>query len=198
MLMLTGPLYMLNVYDRVLGSRSVETLITQSLLVAFLYGLMGIFDFGRGRVIGRLGARFQARLDHRVFAAYLRASNQSRPPPEEARRALRDLEAVQRLITSPALMAMSDLPWKPFFFLGIFIFHPALGILSLIGGAVLIVVAVANQITTKAAGNRQCGVIPVRSAGCTDPRRKRACPRPRHARRALCPHSGSHADGLFP
>jgi hypothetical protein len=81
MLMLTGPLYMLNVYDRVLGSRSVETLITLSVLVAFLYGLMGIFDFGRGRVIGRLGARFQARLDHRVFAASLRASNQSRPPP---------------------------------------------------------------------------------------------------------------------
>jgi ABC-type protease/lipase transport system fused ATPase/permease subunit len=82
MLMLTGPLYMLNVYDRVLGSRSVETLITLSVLIAFLYGLMGIFDFGRGRVIGRLGARFQARLDHRVFAAYLRASNQSRPPPK--------------------------------------------------------------------------------------------------------------------
>jgi ATP-binding cassette subfamily C protein len=148
MLMLTGPLYMLNVYDRVLGSRSVETLIALSVLVAFLYGLMGILDFVRGRVMGRLGARFQARLDRRVFAASLRASNQSRPP-EEARTALRDLEAVQRLITSPALMAMFDLPWTPLFFLGIFIFHPALGILSLIGGAVLIVVAVANQITTK-------------------------------------------------
>jgi ABC-type protease/lipase transport system fused ATPase/permease subunit len=109
MLMLTGPLYMLNVYDRVLGSRSVETLIALSVLVAFLYGLMGILDFVRGRVMGRLGARFQARLDRRVFAASLRASNQSRPP-EEARTALRDLEAVQRLITSPALMAMFDIP----------------------------------------------------------------------------------------
>ncbi|WP_394154696.1 type I secretion system permease/ATPase [Loktanella salsilacus] len=148
LLMLTGPLYMLNVYDRVLGSRSLETLIALSVLVAFLYGMMGILDFVRGRVMGRLGARFQARLDRRVFAASLRASNQSRPP-EEARTALRDLEAVQRLITSPALMALFDLPWTPLFFLGIFIFHPALGILALVGGAVLVVVAVANQLSTK-------------------------------------------------
>lgn len=148
LLMLTGPLYMLNVYDRVLGSRSLETLIALSVLVAFLYGMMGILDFVRGRVMGRLGARFQARLDRRVFAASLRASNQSRPP-EEARTALRDLEAVQRLITSPALMALFDLPWTPLFFLGIFIFHPALGILALVGGAVLVVVAVANQVSTK-------------------------------------------------
>ncbi len=148
MLMLTGPLYMLNVYDRVLGSRSLETLIALSVLVAFLYGMMGILDFVRGRVMGRIGARFQARLDRRVFSASLRASNQSRPP-EEARTALRDLEAVQRLITSPALMSVFDLPWTPLFFMGIFIFHPALGIMALIGGAVLIVVALANQVSTK-------------------------------------------------
>lgn len=148
LLMLTGPLYMLNVYDRVLGSRSLETLIALSVLVAFLYGMMGILDFVRGRVMGRLGARFQARLDRRVFAASLRASNQSRPP-EEARTALRDLEAVQRLITSPALMAVFDLPWTPLFFLGIFIFHPALGFLAIVGGAVLVVVAIANQMSTK-------------------------------------------------
>ena len=148
MLMLTGPLYMLNVYDRVLGSRSLETLIALSVLVTFLYGMMGILDFVRGRVMGRVGARFQARLDRRVFAASLRASNQSRPP-EEARTALRDLESVQRLITSPALMALFDLPWTPLFFLGIFVFHPWLGILALAGGAVLIVVALANQLSTK-------------------------------------------------
>ena len=148
MLMLTGPLYMLNVYDRVLGSRSLETLIALSVLVAFLYGMMGILDFVRGRVMGRVGARFQSRLDRRVFAASLRASNQSRPP-EEARTALRDLEAVQRLITSPALMALFDLPWTPLFFLGIFIFHPWLGLLAVAGGAVLIAVAVGNQLSTK-------------------------------------------------
>ncbi|MBU2359468.1 MAG: hypothetical protein KKB02_11150, partial [Alphaproteobacteria bacterium] len=148
LLMLTGPLYMLNVYDRVLGSRSLETLIALSVLVAFLYGMMGILDYVRGRVMGRLGARFQARLDRRVFAATLHAQTLNRVP-QEARTGLRDLEAVQRLITSPALMAVFDLPFIPLFFAGIFVFHMDLGLLALVGGAVLIVVTLANQITTR-------------------------------------------------
>ena len=148
LLMLTGPLYMLNVYDRVLSSRSLETLIALSVLVAFLYGMMGILDFVRGRVMARVGARFQARLDRRVFAAVLKATTLNRAP-REAATGLRDLEAVQRLITSPALMALFDLPWVPLFFFGIFIFHPALGILAVCGAAVLVLVAVLNQMTTR-------------------------------------------------
>ena len=74
LLMLTGPLYMLNIYDRVLSSRSFETLLALSVLVAFLYAMMGILDFVRGRVMGRVGARFQATLDRRVFAAVLKAT----------------------------------------------------------------------------------------------------------------------------
>ena len=58
LLMLTGPLYMLQVYDRVLGSRSEETLIALTLLVAFLYGMMGVLDYTRGRIMARAGARF--------------------------------------------------------------------------------------------------------------------------------------------
>ena len=148
LLMLTGPLYMLNVYDRVLGSRSLETLLALSVLVAFLYGMMGILDFVRGRVMGRVGARFQARMDRRVFGAVLKATTLNRAP-SVARTGLRDLESVQRMITSPPLMALFDLPWTPLFVLGIFIFHPLMGILALVGGAVLIVVAIANQVTTR-------------------------------------------------
>lgn len=148
LLMLTGPLYMLNVYDRVLNSRSLETLIALSVLVAFLYGMMGILDFVRGRVMGRVGARFQADLDRRVFAAVLHATTMGRAP-REAATGLRDLESVQRLITSPALMAVFDLPWTPIFILGIFIFHPLLGILAVLGGAILVAVAILNQITSR-------------------------------------------------
>lgn len=148
MLMLTGPLYMLNVYDRVLGSKSLETLIALSVLVGFLYGCMGILDFVRGRVMGRVGARFQAKMDRRVFSAVLKATTLNRAP-REAATGLRDLEAVQRLITSPALMALFDLPWSPLFFLGIFIFHPLMGVLALAGAFVLILVALANQASTK-------------------------------------------------
>ena len=148
LLMLTGPLYMLNVYDRVLGSRSLETLIALSVLVAFLYGMMGILDYVRGRVMARVGARFQALMDRRVFAAVLKAMTLNRAQ-KEAQTGLRDLESVQRLITSPALMALFDVPFAPLFFLGIFIFHPLMGILALVGASILIVVAIVNQVTTR-------------------------------------------------
>ncbi len=148
LLMLTGPLYMLNIYDRVLSSRSFETLLALSVLVAFLYAMMGILDFVRGRIMGRVGARFQAGLDRRVFAAVLKATTLNRAP-REAATGLRDLEAVQRLITSPALMALFDLPWVPLFFLGIFIFHPMMGILAVGGAVVLLIVALLNQMTSR-------------------------------------------------
>ena len=115
-LMLTGPLYMLNIYDRVLSSRSVETLVALSVLVVFLFAMMGILDYARGRIMARVGARFQAGLDRRVFGAMLKAKTSLRAPAEAAT-GLRDLEAVQRLMTSPAAMALFDLPWTPLFFL---------------------------------------------------------------------------------
>jgi PrtD family type I secretion system ABC transporter len=148
LLMLTGPLYMLNVYDRVLSSRSFETLLALSVLVAFLYAMMGILDFVRGRVMGRVGARFQAGLDRRVFGAVLKATTLNRAP-REAATGLRDLEAIQRLITSPALMALFDLPWVPLFFLGIFIFHPLMGLLAIVGAVILLIVALLNQFTAR-------------------------------------------------
>lgn len=148
LLMLTGPLYMMNVYDRVLGSRSVATLVALSVLVLFLYACMGILDFVRGRVMGRVGARFQARLDRRVFSASLRASSFGRAP-REAQSGLRDLEATQKGFTSPAFMSLFDLPFAPIFFAGIFIFHPWLGYLALGGAVVLIILALANQMATK-------------------------------------------------
>ncbi|KQB98448.1 peptide ABC transporter ATPase [Loktanella sp. 1ANDIMAR09] len=148
LLMLTGPLYMLNVYDRVLSSRSFETLLALSVLVAFLYAMMGILDFVRGRVMGRVGARFQADLDRRVFGAVLKATTLNRAP-REAATGLRDLESIQRLITSPALMALFDLPWVPLFFFGIFIFHPLMGVLAVIGAVILLIVALLNQFMSR-------------------------------------------------
>jgi ATP-binding cassette subfamily C protein len=87
-LMLTGPLYMLNVYDRVLGSRSLETLVALSVLVGFLYLMMALLDYARGRVMGRAGARFQSALDRRVFMATLtparRRASPRKPQPASA------------------------------------------------------------------------------------------------------------------
>lgn len=147
LLMLTGPLYMLQVYDRVLGSGSVETLVALSILVAFLYGVMGLIDYARARIMGRVAARFQDRLDRRVFDAVIRKS--AIIPNENTATGLRDLEAVQRLMSSPVLMAFFDVPWTPIFLIGIWIFHPWLGILALSGGAVLIIITLVNQLVTR-------------------------------------------------
>ncbi|WP_319824996.1 type I secretion system permease/ATPase [Thalassovita sp.] len=147
LLMLTGPLYMLQVYDRVLGSRSLETLLGLTLIVAFLYGMMGLLDHSRARVMARVGSRFQARLDQRVFDAVIRKSAVS--PDEFSNTGLRDLESIQRLLIAPALMAIFDLPWTPLFLFGIMLFHPWLGILAICGGTLLIVLAVLNQATTR-------------------------------------------------
>jgi ATP-binding cassette subfamily C protein len=147
LLMLTGPIYMLQVYDRVLSSRSVETLVALSVLVLFLYTMMALLDFARGRIMGRVGARFQAALDRRVFDAVIRKS--AVQPDERTATGLRDLEAVQRLMTSPVLLALFDLPWTPLFIAAIWVFHPWLGSLALVGGASLVAVTLINQIVTR-------------------------------------------------
>ena len=146
LLMLTGPLYMLQVYDRVLGSRSVATLVALTALVAFLYGMMGLLDYVRGRVMARVGARFQARLDRRVFDAAMRKS--ALRPDATSTTGLADLEAVQRLYASPVYMALFDMPWTPVFLFGILIFHPWLGMLAIGGGAIIVCVAILNQLFT--------------------------------------------------
>ena len=144
LLMLTAPLYMLQIYDRVLGSRSVETLLALSVLVAFLFLAMGILDHARARIMARIGARLQDSLDRRVFsAAVFRLTLTPNDPAALA--AQRDLEAVQRLWASPVLLALFDIPWTPIFIAAIFIFHPWLGWLAVAGGVILIVVALLNQ-----------------------------------------------------
>lgn len=140
-LMLTGPLYMLQVYDRVLGSRSEETLLALSLLVTFLFLIMGILDYARGRVAARVGARLQDRLDERVFRATLSRAGRSGQPHT----GLTDLEAIQRFLSSPVFLAVFDMPWTPLFVLAIFVFHPWLGWLALSGGAMLVVITLLNQ-----------------------------------------------------
>lgn len=147
LLMLTGPLYMLQVYDRVLSSRSIETLVALSVLVIGLYALMAVLDYARGRVMARVGARFQSTLDGRLFEATLYRSSEPREHAASGA-ALRDLDAVQSLFVSPVLLALFDMPWTPVFIAAIFIFHPILGWIAVAGGLIIVVVALANQYLT--------------------------------------------------
>lgn len=143
-LMLTGPLYMLQVYDRVLGSGSTETLTALSILVVGLFLAMGVLDFVRGRVMAIVGARFQDRLDRRVFSAAMQIAAVA-PNDKEAAIAQRDLEAIRSFLASPVLLALMDMPWAPFFMAAVFVFHPYLGWLAVAGSAVLVAVTWLNQ-----------------------------------------------------
>lgn len=144
LLMLTGPLFMLQVYDRVLASRSVETLTALFLLVVFLFLLMGVIDVARNRVMARIAARFQQRLEGRVFAAALHEGAVT-GNPTAAQAGPRDLEAVHRLIASPVLMAIFDIPWAPVFLAAVYIFHPLLGVVATVGMAILALTTLLNQ-----------------------------------------------------
>jgi ATP-binding cassette subfamily C protein len=149
LLMLTAPIYMLQVYDRVLVSRSEETLVALSLLAAFLFLVMGILDHARGRIMARIGARMQIALDRRVQAAALARLMQA-PGDGPALSAQSDLDAITRLWASPVLLAVFDAPWTPLFLAVIFVLHPLLGWLALLGGASLVAVTWVNQRMTEA------------------------------------------------
>ncbi|MEL6336669.1 MAG: type I secretion system permease/ATPase [Pseudomonadota bacterium] len=157
LLMLTGPIFMLQTYDRVLTSRSVETLVALILLVTFLFGMMGILDWLRGRMLARAGARFQELLESRVFTAVMRTAV---APGIRARpnAASRNLDSIRTLLSSPAPFAVFDIPWTPFFLAVIFLFHPLLGWLSVAGGLLLVTLTMVNQwrskkLTAEAAGS---------------------------------------------
>ncbi|MCI2395495.1 type I secretion system permease/ATPase [Aliiroseovarius sediminis] len=148
LLMLTAPIYMLQIYDRVLSSRSVETLVALTLLMTFLFIVMGCLDYARGRILARAGARFQAGLDERVFRADLDPAQVmagSGTPPS----AVRDADAIRQLLASPVVTALFDMPWTPVFLLAITLFHPWLGALALSGGALLVAVTLTNQALTR-------------------------------------------------
>lgn len=153
LLLLTGPLYMLQVYDRVLGSRSEATLVALSLLAAGMFLAMGILDHVRARVMARIGAQIQDRMDSRVFAAAMRRLT-LQPNEPTALAAQRDLESIQRLWASPVLIAVFDIPWTPFFVAAIFVFHPMLGWLAVAGGVFLIALTILNQKLTAGPMNR--------------------------------------------
>ncbi len=149
-LALTGPLYMLQVYDRVLASRSEATLVALSILLVILFIAMGLLDAFRGRIMARIGARFQTRLDARVFDAALQRRTLA-PDDPAAVQAGPDLAALRAWIASPVRLAAFDVVWTPVYLAALFLFHPLLGTVAVAGGAILVALAAANRQGTQAA-----------------------------------------------
>jgi len=148
LLMLTGPLYMLQVYDRVLNSGSEATLVSLTLLAAFLFAMMGVLDWARGRIMARIGVRFQLGLGLRISDLLLGERAQQGADLT----VLRDMDAVQRVMVSPVMLALFDLPWVPIFLFGIWMFHPSLGLLAVAGGLSLVMISILHQRLSRGPG----------------------------------------------
>ncbi len=150
-LMLTGPLFMLQTYDRVLSARSEPTLFALLAVVAFLFLIMGLLDWARSRMLTRMGARFQDQLDKRVFQAMLKKASTDHEIDENtgSGEQLRDLETMRRFYGSPLFAALFDAPFTPIFLIGLGFFHPLIGLFAFAGGMVLILSALANQLFTR-------------------------------------------------
>jgi ATP-binding cassette, subfamily C, type I secretion system permease/ATPase len=136
-LMLTGAVFMLEVYDRILPSRSVPTLVAMCIIAGILYAGLGILDLLRGRLLARVGASIDERLAVRVFDAIVllpvRIGNRG-----DGLQPLRDLDTVRSFLSGPGPTALLDLPWLPFYLAIVYAFHPLLGLTALAGATVLI------------------------------------------------------------
>jgi len=143
LLMLTGPLYMLQVYDRVLASSSIPTLVALTLLVAVLYLTLGLLDWCRSSLFSIVASNIEGRLSEPAITSSFE-QNLSRPG-RTTDRSLRDLRTVRRFIGSPALPALFDAPFSPLFFVVLFMMHAFYGIWALVGAGVLVTLALINQ-----------------------------------------------------
>lgn len=144
LLMLTGPLYMLQIYDRVLGSGSVATLKGLFLIVVVLYAFMGFFELVRARLLARAGQRLDAGLGAAAMRAWLHA-----PRTGEAEAPLRDLETLRSFLSGPTMGGIFDAPWIPLYLGILFLIHPWLGWLTLAGAGVVALAAWASRRLTR-------------------------------------------------
>jgi len=147
LLMLTGPIYMLQVYDRVLASRSVETLIVISLIMAWLYICMGFLDFCRSRVLVRVANKFEKTLGKRTFRIWLKQGLMGRSAIRH--KPLNDLSTIRQFLSGNAPGTFFDLPWVPIYIAAIFVLHWQLGLLALAGSIVILISAIYNEWGTR-------------------------------------------------
>ncbi|HBC55490.1 MAG TPA: type I secretion system permease/ATPase [Alphaproteobacteria bacterium] len=146
-LMLTAPLYMLQVYDRVLTSRSSETLLYLTLAAAIALLTLGLLEAVRSQIMIRLGSWIDRQLSGVVLGdAILSALRQSSEPSVQG---LRDLSACRVFLSSHALFAFLDVPWMPIFIAVVFLLHPVLGWIAVAGALTLVIFAIANEMVTR-------------------------------------------------
>ena len=174
LLMLAGPLYMLQIYDRVLSSRSVPTLIALSVFLVGAYVFQGALDLIRSRVVVRSAAVLDQRLALAVHGAVIRLAVTSRHPGDGPQ-PVRDLDQIRGFLTGAGPIAIVDLPWVPVFLTICFLIHPWLGVASTVGAIALFTMTLLTERASRAparvvaqdAGRRQIMVEAQRRGGET-------------------------------
>src|SRR6201987_3081750 len=157
LLYLTGSLFMLEVYDRVLPSRSVPTLVGLIILACGLYIAQGILDLIRGRILGRIGTSLDEALNARVFDTVVRlplligGRNEGLQP-------LRDLDNVRSFLSGMGPGAFFDLPWLPFYLAICFAFHVMIGLTALVGAIILVTLTIIPEFMSRGRAREAMGL----------------------------------------
>ncbi|MEP9396660.1 type I secretion system permease/ATPase [Mesorhizobium sp. KR2-14] len=144
LLYLAGPIYMLQVYDRVMSSGSVTTLVMLSLILLLAYICLVGLDMVRGRILSRAGIRMDTLLSQRILLASLER-------PESRSQPLRDLDTIRQFATGGGIQAVFDLPWVPIYLIVLFLLHPLLGVFALGGAMVIGTLAFINELILRKA-----------------------------------------------
>lgn len=147
LLYLSSPLYLMQIYNRVLVSENVTTLVLLTLILVCALLTMGALDALRSQLLVRAGMRLDRSLAGRVFDALVRKS--ARLGYSKGSQSLRQLDQFRTFITGPGIYFAFDLPWIPLYLLLLFFIHPVLGIVSTVGAAILLLLALVNERTTR-------------------------------------------------
>jgi PrtD family type I secretion system ABC transporter len=147
-LYLTGSFYMLEVYDRVLPSRSVPTLVALSILALTLFAFQGALDVIRSRVMVRIAAALDERLNARVYDIVVQLPLRSRMPGDGLA-PLRDLDQIRSFLVTTGPLALFDLPWMPVYLLICFLFHPWIGVAAVCGATILTSLTLFSEFMTR-------------------------------------------------
>lgn len=147
LLMLTGPLFMLQVYDRVLASKSQSTLTALLILVVVLFIFLGLLELTRTRILARISEKFNQQLRSKTFKATI--DHAIKQTANVGTQPIRDLEQIKQFISSPGPSTLFDLPWTPLYIAVNFALHSILGIFSVCAAVFLIIISVINEIFSK-------------------------------------------------
>ena len=152
LLILATPLYTLQIFERVLTSRNVDTLVMLSLLAAIGLMTMALLEAVRGLILNRVGAWIDRQVAPDTLVAGM--ADTPRNGGVSGVQGLRDIATVRGFLTGPGIVPLMDAPWAPLFLLVLFLLHPAIGVLATVGALLLFGLAAGNEIATRNLQNR--------------------------------------------